>query len=79
MAKLAVTSVMMIQISFLVMNLEHLLTQGVFSWLVSWWQSCLSPVKDRLVAQGNTMHADFRDRSACGIEFRGARIILLAA
>jgi hypothetical protein len=38
MAKLALTSEVMIQVSFLVMNLEHLLIQAVFSWLSSWWQ-----------------------------------------
>ncbi len=37
MAKLARTSETMIHISFLVMNLEHLLTRAVFSWLPSWW------------------------------------------
>jgi IS5 family transposase len=36
MAKLAVTSEAMIQVSFLVMNLEYLLARGVFSCLPSW-------------------------------------------
>ena len=79
MAKLAVTSVTMIQISFLVMNLEHLLSRAVFSWLVSWWQGWLCAGKALLVAQGNTRHADFRDRSVCGLESKGARFVLLAA
>jgi transposase, IS5 family len=35
MVKLAVTSEVMIQISFLVINLEHLLARVVFSWLSS--------------------------------------------
>ena len=38
MAKLALTSETMIHISFLVMNLEHLLTRAVVAWLCSWWQ-----------------------------------------
>jgi len=38
MAKLAQTSETMIHVSFLVMNLEQLLTRAVFLWLVSWWR-----------------------------------------
>ena len=79
MAKLALTSEVMIQISFLVMNLEHLLSRAVFSWLVSWWQGWLFAGEALLVAQGNPMHRGFRDRSAWGVESRGARIVLLAA
>jgi IS5 family transposase len=79
MAKLALTSETMIQISFLVMNLEHLLSRVVFSWLGAWWQGWLFAKKVLLVAQGNTMHRDFRDRSAWGSESREARMVLLAA
>lgn len=39
MAKLARTSETMIHVSCLVMNLEHLLTRAVCSWLWSWWQA----------------------------------------
>jgi hypothetical protein len=79
MAKLALTSETMIQISFLVMNLEHLLTQAVFDWFVSWWQGWLFAGKALVVAQGNTRQTDFRDRSAGRLEARGARMVLLAA
>ena len=79
MAKLALTSETMIQVSFLVMNLEHLLSRAVFSWLVSWWQDWRISGKALVVAQGNTMPADFRDRRAGGVEARGARMLLLAA
>ena len=79
MAKLALTSETMIQISFLVMNLEHLLSRGVFSWLSSWCWAWRSTWNGLLVAQRNMRHADFHDRSACGVEPRGAEIVLLAA
>ena len=79
MAKLALTSETMIEISFLVMNLEHLLSQGVFSWLFSWWWAWRSTWKGLLVAQRNTVHADFRNRSECEVESRGAEMVLLAA
>ena len=78
MAKLVLTSEVMIQVSFLVMNLEHLLSQAVLSWLFSWWQSWMFSGKTLLVVQGNTMHADFHDRRACGVESRVARIFLVA-
>ena len=79
MTKLAVTSEAMIQVSFLVMNLEHLLARGVFSWLSSWWQSWLVPGKARLVAKRATMKADFGDGSGGGLAVRGARMSQLAA
>jgi len=69
----------MIEISFLVMNLEHLLSRGVFSWLSSWCWAWRSTWKGLLVAQRNTVHADFRNRSECGVESRGAEIVRLAA
>ena len=79
MAKLALTSETMIQISFLVMNLEHLLSRGAFYWLSAWWHGWMFPGKALVVGQGNTMSADFRHRSACGVEIRVARMVLLAA
>ena len=79
MAKLALTSETMIEISFLVMNLEHLLSRGVFAWLVSWWQGWLFAGKAPLLAQGNTRPVDFRDRSECEVESRGAEMVRLAA
>jgi hypothetical protein len=79
MAKLALTSETMIQISFLVMNLEHLLSRGVFSWLFSWWRGWLFSGNALVVAQGSTRHADFRDSSAGGVESRGARMVRWAA
>jgi len=79
MAKLALTSETMIEITFLVMNLEHLLSRGVLSWLFSWWQGWIFPGKALVVAQGNTIYANFRDRSAGVLETRGARMVRLAA
>ena len=79
MAKLAVTSEAMIQVSFLVMNLEHLLARGIFSWLASWWQSWLVPGKAGLVAKRDTRKADVSERSGGGLAARGARMSQLAA
>ena len=79
MAKLALTSETMIQISFLVMNLEHLLSRAVFSWFVAWWQGWLFIGKALLVAKGHTMQRDCRDRSAWGSESREARMVRWAA
>ena len=79
MAKLALTSETMIQISFLVMNLEHLLSRVVCSWLVSWWWAWRSTWNGLLVTQRNAMHVDSRDRSQCGVESRVAEIVRLAA
>jgi len=79
MAKLALTSATMIEISFLVMNLEHLLSRAVFSCLCSWWQGWLFAGKALVVDQGNTRQADFHDSSAGGVESRGARMVRLAA
>ncbi len=79
MAKLAVTSEVMIQISFLVMTLEHLLARAVSFWLPSWWPSWMFPGKNRLVARRDTMHADSSDRSGGGLATGGTRISQLAA
>jgi hypothetical protein len=79
MTKLAITSEVLIQISFLVMNLEHLLTRGIFSWLSSWWQGWRFPGKARLVAKGTTIHVDCSVRRGDGLTARGVRILQLAA
>jgi hypothetical protein len=79
MAKLAATSEVMIQISFLVMNLEHLLTRAVSFWLLSWWPNWMFPGKDWLVAKRDTMPADFSDRGGGSLAPRGAKISQLAA
>jgi hypothetical protein len=79
MAKLALTSEVMIQVSFLVMNLEHLLARGVFYWLSSWWHGWMFSGKAMLVAKGAMMNADFSDRSGGGLAARGARISQFAA
>ncbi len=79
MAKLALTSETMIQISFLVMNLEHLLSRGAFYWLVSWWKAWMFPGKALLVAKGTTIYVDCSGRRDDGLTARGARILQLAA
>ncbi len=79
MAKLAGTSEVMIQISFLVMNLEHLLVRIGSFLIFSWWPSWMVPGKARLVVKKDTMHADVSDRSGCGLAAREARISQLAA
>jgi len=73
MAKLARTSETMIHVSFLVMNLEQLLTQAGFSWLASWcqgWRNLVSaPLRVWRLPRQNTF-CDFRgDR----IEVRAGR------
>ena len=73
MAKLAITSEVMIQVSFLVMNLEHLLIRGVFSWLPSWWQGLGSTWTGRLGAWWLQMKINFRDWREYGVESRGGR------
>ena len=79
MAKLAATSEVMIQISFLVMNLEHLLTRAVSFWLLFWWPSWMFLGEGRLVAKRDTMPANFSDRGGGSPATRGARISQLAA
>ena len=79
MAKLALTSEVMIQVSFLVMNLEHLLARVGSFVFFSWWPNWMCPGKDRLAAKGDTRNADFSDRSARGLAASGARISQLAA
>lgn len=71
MAKLALTSETMIHLSFLVMNLEHLLTQAVFSWLVSWWQDWRNTGNTRLAGWWLEMQTHFRDDRLDGLKGRG--------
>lgn len=73
MAKLALTSETMIHVSFLVMNLEHLLTRGIFSWLSLWWQGWKSMWNSLLGAWWLQMQTNFLDHRVYGIEVRGAR------
>ena len=73
MAKLALTSETMIQVSFLVMNLEHLLTRAVFDWLFSWWQGWRRMWNGLLGALWRTMKTDFWDYRGYGIEGSGGR------
>lgn len=79
MAKLAATSEVMIQVSFLVMNLEHLLCRigsfGVFSW----WPNWRSAWNGLLVAGWLKMKTDSSDRSGGGLAASVARISQLAA
>ena len=73
MAKLALTSETMIQVSFLVMNLEHLLSRTVFDWLVSWWQGWRSAWNGLLEAWGLQMQTNFRDYRGYGVKGSGRR------
>ena len=73
MAKLARTSETMIQVSFLVMNLEHLLTRAVFDWLACWWQVWRSTWNGLLGARWPQMPPTFPDDGVDGLEVRGAR------
>jgi hypothetical protein len=73
MTKLAITSEVMIQVSFLVMNLEHLLIRGVFSWLSSWWQGLGSTWTGLLGAWWLQMKTNGQDQRGYGVEGRGGR------
>ena len=61
MAKLALTSETMMHSSFLVMNVEHLLTRAVCDWLFSWWQGWRSTWSSLLGAWWLQMQTPFRD------------------
>ncbi len=63
MAKLAVTSEVMIMISFLVMNLEHLLSRVGYFWLYAWWRRWHIPLRIAWAARALTGHASFRYRA----------------
>jgi hypothetical protein len=71
MAKLAVTSEVMIQVSFLVMNLEHLLVRVGSFLFVAWWPSWRSTGKGFLGGRWFNIHTDGRDRRGGGVEARG--------
>ena len=71
MAKLAITSEAMIQVSFLVMNLEHLLARVGSFLFFAWWPSWRSTGKGLLVARWLKMKTDCCDRRGCGVEVRG--------
>ena len=73
MAKLALTSETMIHMSFLVMNLEHLLNRTVFDWLCSRWQDWRSACHDLLDTWWLQMRATFRDDRVYRLEIRGTR------
>ena len=70
MAKLMLTSETMIHLSFLVMNLEHLLTRAVFYGLCSWWQGWRNTWNNRLAAWWLEMQPNFRDD--CGSDRKGS-------
>jgi hypothetical protein len=71
MAKLAITSEVMIQVSFLVMNLEHLLVRVGSFVCVAWGPSCRSAWNGLLLARWLKLKTNFRGRRGCGIEARG--------
>jgi len=72
-AKLALTSVTMIHVSFLVMNLEHLLTRTVFDWLSSWWQDWRRTWNGLLGARWLQMLVTLRDDHVYGVVARRPR------
>lgn len=78
MAKLALTSEVRIQVSFLVMNLEHLLARGVLSWLSSWGPTWRSTWTGLLVARWLKMKTDGSDRKSDGLAASVAKIPQLA-
>jgi hypothetical protein len=73
MAKLAQTSETMIHVSFLVMNLEHLLTRDIFSWLSLWWQGWQSMGKSLRGAWWLQRQKNVLDHPVYGVDVRGAR------
>ena len=72
-AKLAGTSETMIHVSFVVMNLELLLTQAVLAWLSAWWQAWRSGWNGLLGAKGLLQPTYFRDDCKDGPEALGGR------
>ena len=71
MAKLALTSETMIHLSFLVRNLEQLLTRAVFSWLASWWQGWRSTWNGLWGAWWLQIPTTFQDDRVSGVGGRG--------
>ena len=74
MAKLALTSATMIHISFLVMNLEHLLTRALCSWLGVWWQGWKRTWNGVLSLWWLQIQPMVRDNRVSRLEIREARI-----
>ena len=72
MAKLALTSETMIQVSFLVMNLEHLRTRVGSFVLLACWPSCRDAWKGLLLTRWLKRATNFSGRSGDGLEVRGA-------
>ena len=66
MVKLALTPEVMIQGSFLVMNLEHLLIRHGSLVFVGWWSSCRSAWKGLLLTRWIKLKTKFRDRVLAG-------------
>ena len=73
MAKLAGTSETMIHVSFVVMNLELLLTRTVLVWLSAGWQAWRRSCNDLVSVIWLQMPTSFRDNCRAGLESRGAR------
>ena len=63
MTKLAVTSEVMIRISFLVMNLETILSRALSFWLYAWWRGWPIPLSIAWATREPTGHANFRYRA----------------
>ena len=70
MAKLALTAEAMIQISFLVMNLEHLLVRVGSFLCVAWWPSWKSTEKGLLGVRWLKLKLDCRARRGSRVETR---------
>ena len=70
MAKLALTSAAMIQIAFLVMNVEHLLVRVGSCVCVAWWPSWKSPEKGLLGGSWLKLQLDCRARRGSRVETR---------
>ena len=73
MAKLVRTSETMIHLSFLVMNLELLLTRAIFSWLAAWWLGWRSTWNSLLGAWWFSIRSIAYDGLAVRVEVRWDR------
>jgi hypothetical protein len=69
----------MIHVSFLVMNLEQLLTLGMFSWRSLGWQGRMNMWNSLLVAWWLQMNTGCSERSSDGLAASVERIPQLAA
>ena len=72
MAKLARTSETMIHVSLLVMNLEHLLTRTIVSWLWPWWPAWRRAWSGLLGTCWLHIPTSVRDDRVAPLEIRGA-------